>query len=84
MNLNVKDLEQNLYLPFDYDDCAVNRILLGTNTRPGPSNAVQLAACGQDDGTSGPLADAERASLSRLRDKDRADWFVDDEPDDAA
>jgi hypothetical protein len=79
MSLDVKDLDQNLLLPFSYCDSAVNRILLSTDTSPGPSNTVQLAAYGLDDGGSRPLASPERSSLARLRDTNREAWFVDDE-----
>lgn len=59
----------------------------GTDNRTSRLPDVHLAACGPDDSTSVPLADARRASLARLRDTDREAWFVDDdadEPDETA
>lgn len=79
MKLNAKHLTNQkmfpqfvpLRFPDRYVDCP--------NASPSPANSVCSPTVGLDDSDRRPLARAELASMARLRDVEREDWFVDAE-----
>ncbi|HUW85012.1 MAG TPA: hypothetical protein VMZ31_19700 [Phycisphaerae bacterium] len=75
------DLPNQIILPFMRPFDPVGRIRLCADTRPSDQNAIRLAACGQDDGPSRPLANANAGRMAGLRDTNREAWFVDDDAD---
>jgi len=78
------NLPNQTHLPFTIPFHLPGKHRRRADAGTGSENAIHLAACGSDDSTSRPLANADAGRVAGLRDQDRADWFVDDEPDDAS
>jgi len=67
--------------PFDFAVplAFLPRAIARANAGPGGANSIRLAACGQDDGHSRPLANANAGRMAGLRDTNREAWFVDND-----